>query len=71
MIRFKVNHPTGPATYHFWNGSTPIHDTPSGFGPLVAVAVPIQEVTESEFALVKNFADAMFAEDELDRRAIT
>jgi hypothetical protein len=70
MIRFKVTHGSNPATYHFWNGVTPVHDTPDGFGALVAVAVPIQEVTESQFELITNFANAQFVEDEQDRRLI-
>jgi len=66
MLRIKQTHGTDPATYHFWNGVTPIKENPSGWGTLVAPAIPIIEVDETGFALLENTAIAFFEADVAD-----
>lgn len=62
-IRIKVIHPSGPATYHFWNGVTPVKDTPTDFGAATSDFLPIVEKTEAQFALIVNTAGGWFQVD--------
>ncbi len=69
MIRIKQTHGTSPSTYHFWNGFTPPKETPSGWGALIADTVPIQTMTETQYADFKEVADLMFVADAEDLAA--
>lgn len=70
MLRIKVTHGTGPATYHFYSGWTPPKETPSGWGQLIASGVPIVTMAEQEYEDVfKPVADLMFLADAEDINA--
>lgn len=69
ILRIKQLHPSSAATYHQWNGSDPIRDTPTGWGEIIGGT--IITVSEAEFTLLDNYADACFIQNERDRRAVT
>jgi hypothetical protein len=56
VIRIKQTHGAGAPTYHYWDGVTPVSDTPTDFGTSTSDFIPIVEKNESQFALISNFA---------------